>query len=370
MIPTDSYTSLERVDDRDGSSACAAGRRASAGPYDRAMPKRSTQKQRVVYLLRKALAPETWTVTESKMLYDPSIKREREVDVVVEGRVNEVDVVISFEVRDVRRRVTLEWIEAMLGKHEHLPTDKLALVSWNGFTKGAIEKAEQYPNLLLVTPRIDDAGNRVLQMYSLNVLVGWKSLTAVVQQAAGRRRRQSIDVLPERPAYNTAGELVGTVREVLEGRGEQQGLIYHVAEFALRERFEGRVNFTLRSNGKSTGFFVRTEDGTLAEVRRLSGQGTFMALRCYVDVERAWFDTVEFSHGELKVHDLASQIVFTVDNGTVRSAMSELEPVEPREPHTDDDPEGLKLADMTYAAVWYSTDGQRSRTQVYGALAG
>ena len=41
------------------------------------MPKRSTQKQRIVYLLRQALAPATWTVTESKMLCDPVLKRDR-----------------------------------------------------------------------------------------------------------------------------------------------------------------------------------------------------------------------------------------------------------------------------------------------------
>lgn len=102
------------------------------------MPKRTTPFQMMVHFLRTHWAGEGVSVTESKMLYDSHLEIDREVDVVIEGKFAEEDVVISLEVIEHNRRASITWVEQMISKHRYLPTTKLILVSKSGFTKNAV----------------------------------------------------------------------------------------------------------------------------------------------------------------------------------------------------------------------------------------
>jgi hypothetical protein len=44
-------------------------------------------------------------------------------------------------------------VEQLIAKHDHLPTDRLFLVSWSGFSQTAIRKARDHKNVLAVVPR-------------------------------------------------------------------------------------------------------------------------------------------------------------------------------------------------------------------------
>jgi hypothetical protein len=107
------------------------------------MPKRTNEFQQLVYLIQEQLRdrPET-TVTESKYLKDRNTGKKREVDIVVECTVNGVPFVIAFECHDGKRSPTIEWVERMVKKHEHL-SDKLVLVANRAPSTDAVDLARR-----------------------------------------------------------------------------------------------------------------------------------------------------------------------------------------------------------------------------------
>jgi hypothetical protein len=95
----------------------------------------------VVEIIHRHMAEDA-TVEASAMLIDAVTGDEREVDVVIRSRPAGYELVISVEAVGRSRPATVEWVEQMLGKHKHLPTDKLVLVAQRGFSKQARRKAE------------------------------------------------------------------------------------------------------------------------------------------------------------------------------------------------------------------------------------
>jgi hypothetical protein len=123
------------------------------------MPKRSTIRQAVIYYVKEHVAGPTATVTESKELFDADSQTMREVDIVVEDRVGDDDIIVSVEVRDHKRRQGTPFVDEMSAKHARMPTNKLLLVSWSGFSEPAHRKAiAKGGSLVLLTPeRLDEA---------------------------------------------------------------------------------------------------------------------------------------------------------------------------------------------------------------------
>ena len=71
------------------------------------------------------------------MLLHRRTNTEREVDVVIRSKVGEHTIVVSVECIDHSRPADITWVENMLKKHEHLPTNRLILVSRSGFYEPA-----------------------------------------------------------------------------------------------------------------------------------------------------------------------------------------------------------------------------------------
>jgi hypothetical protein len=107
------------------------------------MPRRSNEFQHLVFLVRRQLAGEA-TVTESEILRELASGKEREVDVCLEGVVGGHPVKVCLECCDRKRPADVSWVEAMKAKHDSLPTNALLLVSRNGFTSHAKQKAAEY----------------------------------------------------------------------------------------------------------------------------------------------------------------------------------------------------------------------------------
>ena len=107
------------------------------------MPKRTNEFQKLVYLVRTNLAAGA-TVTESKMLRDRVTRKQREVDVCIEGRLGGQAVMVCVECRDHKRPADVQWVDASRTKHERLPTNALILASKSGFTPEARRVAEAY----------------------------------------------------------------------------------------------------------------------------------------------------------------------------------------------------------------------------------
>jgi hypothetical protein len=68
----------------------------------------------------------------------------REVDVTIRSRVAGVEAVIGVEATSVARGVDVPWVEQKILKHQHLPTNKLVLVSEHGFSADAKKLADSY----------------------------------------------------------------------------------------------------------------------------------------------------------------------------------------------------------------------------------
>jgi len=108
-----------------------------------AMPARSNEFQKLIYLVKHNLAAGA-VVTESKMLVDLVAGDEVEVDVVIEGQIGSDPILISVECRDHSRRADKGWVNEMKAKHDRLPTHALILASRKGFSRRAMEVARSY----------------------------------------------------------------------------------------------------------------------------------------------------------------------------------------------------------------------------------
>lgn len=108
------------------------------------MPKRTNDFQQLVYLIQQQLRDrEDAIVTQSKMLKDRNDGSKREVDIVVEFKVQGVPMILGFECTKGSRKPTRQWAEQLIKKHEHL-TDKLVLVANRPLTAGAIDVSQRH----------------------------------------------------------------------------------------------------------------------------------------------------------------------------------------------------------------------------------
>lgn len=107
------------------------------------MPKRSNDFQKLVLLINACLQ-KSGQVNESVLLIDNTTGEKREVDIVLSSSIADYAVNISVEVIDRKRKADVQWVEQMYAKHCTLSTNKLVLVSRNGFYEPALKKAAFY----------------------------------------------------------------------------------------------------------------------------------------------------------------------------------------------------------------------------------
>lgn len=118
------------------------------------MPKRSTEFQKLVYLVKKHASVGS-TVTDSEYLLD-SRGRKREVDVCIVSSVDGIPVLICIECNEKKRPADVGWVEQMKGKHDRLPTNILILYSRYGFTEGAKEAAKDLRRHIVALEILDE----------------------------------------------------------------------------------------------------------------------------------------------------------------------------------------------------------------------
>jgi len=181
------------------------------------MPKRTTEFQKLVYLVKKHSAAGS-TVTESKFLTD-SKGRKREVDVCIESIVDGIPVTISIECTEGKAKATVEWVERMKGKHDDLPTNLLILYSHSGFTKWAKEKAETFRKRI-VTPETLDTDSAERLFNGANLLSFKTSSQKVTKvtigvAASGDLPAQQVSVFTDTFIFNQSGQAISTVETLV-----------------------------------------------------------------------------------------------------------------------------------------------------------
>lgn len=125
------------------------------------MPRRTNVFQKAIYLAQKVLMPGS-TVVESAMLPDSITGLEREVDVLIEGRIAgfPAPIRIGIECRDHKGKQGAPWRESIHAKHEHLPIDVSIAASAAGFARTAEKIAEHYRIQLWEPAKLDDEVER------------------------------------------------------------------------------------------------------------------------------------------------------------------------------------------------------------------
>jgi hypothetical protein len=112
--------------------------------YVPTVPRRTNDFQELITLLVQIIGEDRATPSAMVRSKVPGV-RKREVDIRVEAEVDGLPAYIGIEVSESKSRAkSVEWVERMYGKHKHLATSKLVLVSSSGFSKGALALAEHY----------------------------------------------------------------------------------------------------------------------------------------------------------------------------------------------------------------------------------
>ena len=104
------------------------------------MPQRTNFFQEVVAIVHRHIAQDA-SVEERVMFHDLQTGKPREVDVVITSNTAGYEQITSLEVSKTKHRRNVLWVEQLIKKHEHLPTNLLVLVSDAGFSREAVAKA-------------------------------------------------------------------------------------------------------------------------------------------------------------------------------------------------------------------------------------
>jgi hypothetical protein len=183
------------------------------------MPQRTNTFQQVVALVHELLAEEGATVEESAMLEDHESGSKREVDVVVRGSLSGVPLLVGIEATASAQPVDVKWVEAELGKHKAVRTNRLVLVSEAGFTAQAKEKALAN-NAIPVAPEDLTAKDRrdsiVSQLGSVSaVSVGFTPMAAVARVTNPNGETYTTEIYLDTLVVSDKGDELGVISEEL-----------------------------------------------------------------------------------------------------------------------------------------------------------
>ena len=223
------------------------------------MPARSNKRQAVVYFVKKHRAPAGAQVTESEFLRDAQTGEDREVDVVVRFVVGADPVIISAEVTDRKSRADVTWVDSMVMKHSHMPTGHLLLVSWSGFSKGALAKvAAQGGRVEAITPELDD-GIEVRTKFMQWIHTNPTRVGLRVRMDGGE---PLLDHVPVRTALFLLadGTEVGTVGELIETFSKHQGEQFSKQVYYHEHRHSLTHYTTTNDSLEPLGLAIKVDD--------------------------------------------------------------------------------------------------------------
>jgi hypothetical protein len=213
------------------------------------MPQRSNPFQRLIYLIQHQLASDA-AVTESRLLIDKVSGRNVEVDVVIEGKLGGVPLLIGIECTATKRPATVEWVDQMLGKHSSLPVDKTVLVSKTGFTPDAVTKATSrgVDVLQLSEAESRDWSGWVLNVNNLRYATFTVSPERVSAQVVAGNQADAKFVLVPASIVEEPGKESHTLNEYVIGMLRQDHILEQVSSEWLRRDLQRRtkpLTFTL-----------------------------------------------------------------------------------------------------------------------------
>lgn len=195
------------------------------------MTKPGKDLQDIVKRIESALG-EDCEVTSPDWLEDRTSGRKREVDLSIRQKVGGQSVLIIEECRDHKRKVGVQYIEQAKQKRDDVKANKLVVVSTEGFTRGAKEKAEHHGiALMTMTEALEEDWGSWFQVEKIDVythrfeLVNLEILTT---QGADTETAHGIEHLGQFKSdapvlFNEDGSPWGSANLLLQGVAEQHG---------------------------------------------------------------------------------------------------------------------------------------------------
>ena len=290
------------------------------------MPKRTNLFQEVVEIIHRHMAEDA-TVESSAMLTSRSTGEPREVDVVIRGTQAGYPMLISVEAIGRSRKADRTWVDQMVGKHADLPTNKLVLVSENGFTKDARAAALANEAVPLAPELL--SGEEVEEGVLRSVPSLWpKIVTFTVGDLSVKyAERHPDDGWDDNPPIvgledgSRVGDLTQLALDFYRARlsdlAEQMGLA-KVTEDEVRPvgfRIEPTEGTSLRVpiNGALRTLHLLNADGRWYALRwiKVTGTAEITVTRIALKEGRLGEVSVKFEYGEGKVGDRDALVVLT-----------------------------------------------------------
>ena len=284
------------------------------------VPRRTNPFQATVFLLQKHIAGDA-TVTESAELIDLVSGERREVDVCIETRVANHDVVISLECRDHGRPQSIGWIEEMHSKHSRLSTNLLVLVSSSGFTRNAVAAAQSY-GIETVVPeeltdeRADKIADRArrLRYTTLDLQI---TSVRVWAEPTGTEEEEVFLAPPKLDIFRESGEFIGPLEAIVEGF--KQNIDYGEVIFDAPEetkRFEVLVDSPeITADDPATRYRLHVQKIEpqlhLRPVKRIMIEGDARVRRSDFPLRYGQMQGVNYSWGEASFEDRPAVAVVT-----------------------------------------------------------
>jgi len=195
------------------------------------------------------------------MLRDAIIGDEAEVDIVMRCTHEDIEVVVSFEVIGWSRKAGRPWVHQQICKHANLPTEKLVLVSWSGFSGPAERVAQATPHVTLMTPRTEtvDGVPRVRSLGTAEANLSIRNVALAVTKPDGSSI--PLRALPDNVIFDKDRSEVGSVMELANkmvnhphiGKRVLQNALNHPERDSLR-------SFVLRLPFDGVDLFLHEED--------------------------------------------------------------------------------------------------------------
>jgi len=280
--------------------------RCRGPPSVKVVPKRSNDFQKVIYYVRKHIAPDA-VVRESVMLTDKITGEPREVDVLVEGTMGGERLAIAIEVRGHARKPGVQWVEEVRGKYQDLPVDKVVMVSRSGFTASALTKAASY-GIEALTPL-----EEISRYGPLSKLTGIEVATRSVRGVRLVQgfvdfadHHEPVAVMANSALFHRDGTEFGTVEMVCNDSMSKPDAfdIYDVAKpehTAYKFTLEG-VLLTRGDTGETFTPHLRIQaDGSLHPIKRLTTVWEVEVIQESIELKHGVMRGLPFAYGSIDI---------------------------------------------------------------------
>jgi hypothetical protein len=229
------------------------------------MPRRTNTFQQLILLINASLADGAM-VEESAMLLDSVTDEPREVDILITAQAGAYTVKIAIEVVGRSRKADTPWVESMRAKHSNLPTNKLILVSEQGFARSAVKKAQFYGIETMTLEQANDTN--------------WDLLASLTATGIFKLFTITYDCSAVFTAISGVQELIALpVNSVITFAHETKTLDDYVQYFMKQPEFRETIENHFAQTGQLEYWCSYTEPDGLWKLDRNGEQGQVTELR-------------------------------------------------------------------------------------------